>query len=104
VSRFDDDTVTIVAAAALTPGFKHAPLVGIRRTFSEGDNIATRKFRTGQPATNWTPTVAGNARITNGLSVEADVVIAADGVYSTLQRYVVKPAGRCSPAWSPIAE
>jgi 2-polyprenyl-6-methoxyphenol hydroxylase-like FAD-dependent oxidoreductase len=64
---------------------------------SEGDNIAMRVFRTGQPATNSTPTAAGNARITNGLSVEADVVIAADGIYSTLQRYVVKPAGRCSP-------
>jgi salicylate hydroxylase len=27
----------------------------------------------------------------NGSSVEADVVIAADGIHSTLQRYVVKP-------------
>jgi salicylate hydroxylase len=27
----------------------------------------------------------------NGVSVEADVVIAADGIHSTLQRYVVKP-------------
>jgi PAS domain S-box-containing protein len=50
VSRFDDEMVTIVAVAALTPGFKRAPRVGIRRTLSEGDNIATRVFRTGQPA------------------------------------------------------
>jgi signal transduction histidine kinase len=50
VSSFDDDMVTIVAVAALTPGIKHAPLVGIRRTLSEGDNIATRVFQTGQPA------------------------------------------------------
>jgi PAS domain S-box-containing protein len=50
VSRFDDDGVTIVAVGALTPGLKNAPLVGIRRTVSEGDNIATRVFRTGQPA------------------------------------------------------
>jgi GAF domain len=50
VSSFDDDAVTIVAVAALTPGIKHAPLVGIRRTLSEGDNIATRVFHTGQPA------------------------------------------------------
>lgn len=28
---------------------------------------------------------------TNGISVEADVVVAADGIHSTLQRYVVEP-------------
>jgi signal transduction histidine kinase len=50
VSRFDDDMVTIVAVAALAPGIQHAPLVGIRRTLSEGDNIATRVFQTGRPA------------------------------------------------------
>jgi PAS domain S-box-containing protein len=50
VSSFDDDMVTIVAVAALAPGIQHAPLVGIRRTLSEGDNIATRVFQTGQPA------------------------------------------------------
>ncbi len=50
VSRFDDEMVTIVAVAALTPGFKRAPRVGIRRTLSEGDNIATRVFQTGRPA------------------------------------------------------
>ncbi|MDT5303855.1 MAG: hypothetical protein QOG79_7279 [Mycobacterium sp.] len=50
VSRFDDDTVTIVAVAALTPGFKRAPFVGARHTLLEGDNIATRVFHTGRPA------------------------------------------------------
>ena len=50
VSSFDDDMVTIVAVAALAPGIQHAPLVGIRRTLSEGDNIATRVFQTGRPA------------------------------------------------------
>jgi signal transduction histidine kinase len=50
VSKFADDTVTIVAVAALTPGIKHAPLVGIRRTLAAGDNIATRVFQTGRPA------------------------------------------------------
>jgi GAF domain-containing protein len=50
LSSFDDDGVTIVAVGTLTPGIKHAPLVGIRRTLSEGDNIATRVFRTGRPA------------------------------------------------------
>ncbi|MCW2560718.1 MAG: domain S-box [Mycobacterium sp.] len=50
VSRFDDDTVTIVAVAALTPGFKRAPVVGARHTLLEGDNIATRVFHTGRPA------------------------------------------------------
>ncbi|MDT5067072.1 MAG: hypothetical protein QOK02_3227 [Mycobacterium sp.] len=50
VSSFDDDGVTIVAVGALTPGIKHAPVVGIRRTLSEGDNIATRVFHTGRPA------------------------------------------------------
>jgi PAS domain S-box-containing protein len=50
VSSFDDDMVTIVAVAALARGIQHAPLVGIRRTLSEGDNIATRVFQTGQPA------------------------------------------------------
>ncbi|MDT5132280.1 MAG: hypothetical protein QOE41_1591, partial [Mycobacterium sp.] len=49
VSSFDDDTVTIVAVAALTPGLKRAPLVGVRRSL-EGDNIATRVFHTGRPA------------------------------------------------------
>ncbi len=34
----------------------------------------------------------------NGVSVEADVVVAADGIHSTLQRYVVR-AGPCSPVW-----
>jgi PAS domain S-box-containing protein len=50
VSSFDDDTVTIVAVAALTPGFKRAPFVGARHTLLEGDNIATRVFHTGRPA------------------------------------------------------
>jgi signal transduction histidine kinase len=50
VSSFDDATVTIVAVAALTPGFKRAPRVGIRRTLLEGDNIATRVFRTSRAA------------------------------------------------------
>jgi PAS domain S-box-containing protein len=50
VSSFDDDGVTIVAVGALMPGIKHAPVVGIRRTLSEGENIATRVFRTGRPA------------------------------------------------------
>jgi signal transduction histidine kinase len=50
VSSFDDDTVTIVAVAALTPGFKRAPFVGARHTLLDGDNIATRVFRTGRPA------------------------------------------------------
>jgi signal transduction histidine kinase len=50
VSSFDDDMVTIVAVAALAPGIQHAPLIGIRRTLSEGDNIATRVFQTGRPA------------------------------------------------------
>jgi PAS domain S-box-containing protein len=50
VSRFDDDGVTVVAVGALTPGLNNAPLVGIRRTVLEGDNIATRVFHTGQPA------------------------------------------------------
>jgi PAS domain S-box-containing protein len=50
VSSFDDDGVTIVAVGALTPGIKHAPLVGIRRTLLDGDNIATRVFHTGRPA------------------------------------------------------
>jgi signal transduction histidine kinase len=50
VSRFDDDTVTIVAVAALTPGFKHAPFVGAHHTLLEGDNIATRVFHTGRAA------------------------------------------------------
>lgn len=27
----------------------------------------------------------------NGVSVEADVVVAADGIHSTLQRYVIQP-------------
>jgi signal transduction histidine kinase len=50
VSRFDEDTVTIVAVAALTPGFKRAPFVGARHTLLEGDNIATRVFHTGRAA------------------------------------------------------
>jgi GAF domain-containing protein len=50
VSSFDDDTVTIVAVAALAPGIQHASLVGIRRTLADGDNIATRVFHTGRPA------------------------------------------------------
>jgi signal transduction histidine kinase len=50
VSSFDDDTVTIVAVAALTPGFKRAPFVGARHTLLEGDNIATRVFHTGRAA------------------------------------------------------
>ena len=37
---------------------------------------------------------AGRAvvRFANGVSVDADVVIAADGIHSTLQRYVVQPS------------
>jgi PAS domain S-box-containing protein len=50
VSSFDGDTVTIVAVAALTPGFKRAPFVGARHTLLDGDNIATRVFHTGRPA------------------------------------------------------
>jgi signal transduction histidine kinase len=50
VSSFDEDTVTIVAVAALTPGFKRAPFVGARHTLLDGDNIATRVFHTGRPA------------------------------------------------------
>jgi signal transduction histidine kinase len=50
VSSFDDDTVTILAVAALTPGFKRAPFVGARHTLLEGDNVATRVFHTGRPA------------------------------------------------------
>jgi signal transduction histidine kinase len=50
VSSFEDDTVTIVAVAAVTPGFKRAPVVGARHTLLDGDNIATRVFHTGRPA------------------------------------------------------
>ncbi|MCW2626775.1 GAF domain-containing protein [Mycobacterium sp.] len=50
VSSFDDETVTIVAVAALAPGIQHAPLVGIRRTLADGDNIAARVSQTGRPA------------------------------------------------------
>ncbi|MDQ1464517.1 MAG: hypothetical protein QOC73_1458, partial [Actinomycetota bacterium] len=50
VSSFDGDSVTIVAVAALTPGFKRAPFVGARHTLLDGDNIATRVFHTGRPA------------------------------------------------------
>ena len=35
----------------------------------------------------------------NGVIVEADVVIAADGIHSTLQRYVVEP---CPPVFSGV--
>ncbi|MDT5174558.1 MAG: hypothetical protein QOG37_1809, partial [Mycobacterium sp.] len=50
VSSFDDDRVTIVAVGALTPGIKQPPIVGVHRSLSEGDNIATRVSQTGRPA------------------------------------------------------
>jgi PAS domain S-box-containing protein len=50
VSSFDDDMVTVVAVAAVTPAIKRAPLVGERYPVLDGDNIATRVFHTGRPA------------------------------------------------------
>ena len=50
VACFEDDMVSVVAVAALTPGIKREPLVGERYTLLEGDNIATRVFHTGRAA------------------------------------------------------
>jgi PAS domain S-box-containing protein len=50
VNSFENDEVTVVAVAAVTPGIKRAPLVGERNTLLAGDNIATRVFHTGRPA------------------------------------------------------
>ena len=50
VNSFENDMVTVVAVAAVTPGIKRAPLVGERHDLLDGDNIATRVFRTGRPA------------------------------------------------------
>jgi PAS domain S-box-containing protein len=50
VNSFENDRVTVVAVAALTPGIKRAPRVGEGDSLLEGDNIATRVFRTGRPA------------------------------------------------------
>jgi signal transduction histidine kinase len=88
VSSFDDDTVTVVAVAALTPGFKRAPFVGARHTLLDGDNIATRVFHTRRPARlggvefqNAPGWVAGWLRETGLRSTVAVPIIVDGGVW-----------------------
>jgi signal transduction histidine kinase/uncharacterized protein YoaH (UPF0181 family) len=49
VCRFEGDEVAVVAVSHFEPGIKNAPVVGERFPL-EGDNFATRVFRTGRAA------------------------------------------------------
>jgi len=49
VSRFDGETLLILALARMEAGMKNKPRVG-ESLSSAGDNIATRVFHTGRPA------------------------------------------------------